>query len=160
MCIHLMINSSISSILPYCSCFKCFWWHGDFSSFPFCDWCIKVLLQIQQKTCFKNKPKEYPQQQQPKERVTKCLSRTCLRAGWGKPLIVYPLSSAVQEVICSSLFSVFQMRVFEQTAMAPHKAWIMGMTSLEQNRLCLEPCAWTPCWQICSWELCLGTLPW
>ena len=41
---------------------------------------------------------------------------------WRKPLIVYPVSSAVQEVICSSLFLSFQMRSFEHTAVAPHKA--------------------------------------
>ena len=27
----------------------------------------------------------------------------------------------------------------------------------EQQKLCLDTCAWTPCLQICSWELCLVT---
>ena len=54
-------------------------------SFPFRSRDLQESLEISGNHLKKNKPKEYPQQQRLREKVTKCLSQSCLRAGWGKP---------------------------------------------------------------------------
>ena len=50
-------------------------------SFPFRSRDLQESLEISGNQLKKNKPKEYPQQQRLREKVTKCLSQSCLRAG-------------------------------------------------------------------------------
>ena len=74
-------------------------------------------------------------------------------------MIVYPVGSAVKLLICSSLCLSFQMRVWTQGS-AQHKAWIVGMSSLEQNNKINF--AWKPvpghlACKTCSWNPCSGT---